>query len=120
MPVRMLQVDRPWPDHLPEPSPGTLEDGPPPAAVSPERQRGDLKREALDRYARAMRECRTPNTRGGEIPIKLAAEYVPLAVAAEVLLARDVVMLRKCFVCGCFRLCDHREPELVDLYLVAR
>ena len=102
MPVRMLPtIPSAWPPELT-----------PPGQAGAERRRGDVKRQALERYAAKMRLHRTPSTRGTPDPPP-PAEYVPPRIPTP---HGRFLMLRQCFVCHAWVWCVHREPDLIDVY----
>ncbi len=107
MPVNMLPVtESTWPAELT-----------PPGQFGA-RRHGELRKQALDRYAERMRLKLTPSTKVPPpaeltpfVP-RVSGPYVPRGSSDP----DDGTMTRQCFVCGRWKWCAHREPELVNLW----
>ena len=75
---------------------------------------GDVdKREALDRYAAAMRDKQTPSTASVQVPGPRTM-LQELGATARLL---ELAYARPCLICGKDGACRHREPK-VELALM--
>jgi hypothetical protein len=81
----------------------------PPGQFGARRRHGELRKQALDRYAERMWRGLTPSTKP-PAPARLKPLYVPPKMHHV-----SFAMTRQCFICRSWKWCGHREPELVDL-----